>query len=176
MSELPTFEPFLEELRKELLLYAGNRSDVIDEVRDHLIEAFERARRDGSTPDEAERRAIAAFGEPRQVGQGIVAQRSRRRGRILIAVALAAGLAMAYVDSRPTWDDTGVSALAVICASAVLGLHEPTRPWRWALAIGLWFPLLGILSSNNYGAFMALAIACAGAYGGSFVRRASVAN
>lgn len=80
---------------------------------------------------------------------------------------------LAWVDSRPTWDDAGVRAFAVLLTSAFLGLLEPARPWLWAAAIGLWFPLLAVLLHGNYGAFLALALACLGAHGGSFLRRLS---
>jgi hypothetical protein len=57
--------------------------------------------------------------------------------RVLLIVALALGAAVTYVDSRPTWDDTGVTAGALFVISGVLGFLGPKRPWLWALALGV---------------------------------------
>lgn len=175
MNPSSPVEHYLAELGRGLRFYAGSRADVVDEVRDHLIEACERFRREGCSQDEAERRAQAAFGDPLELGRRFVAQHSRGRVRLLLPLALVLGLLMAFVDSRPTWDDTGVSAFAVLVVTCLFGLLDPSRPWLWALAIGLWFPVLSIYVNSNYGAFLALLVACIGAFGGSFARRLSSA-
>ncbi len=87
-------------------------------------------------------------------------------------MALVVGLGIAWVDSRPTWDDTGITAGVVLLATAAFGFVAPRRPWVWALAIGGMIPLLGILSSGNVASLLALAIALVGAYGGALVHRA----
>ena len=92
--------------------------------------------------------------------------------KVLLAVALALGGLISYVDSRPGWDDTGVTAVAVLVCCGVLGFAGPSRPWLWALAVGLWIPMLGILRVHNYGALLALAFAVAGAYAGAGIRGA----
>ena len=92
--------------------------------------------------------------------------------KIVLAVALSVGGLIAYVDSRPTWDDTGVTALAILVVCGLLGLLAPKRPWLWALAVGLWIPLLGIAVTHNYGSLLALLIAFAGAYAGTVIRKA----
>jgi len=89
----------------------------------------------------------------------------------LLAVALVLGGLIAYVDGLPTWDDTGVTAAAVFLTCGVLGFLGPKRPWLWALAVGLWIPLLGILRTQNYGSLLALPIALAGAYVGMAIRK-----
>ncbi len=90
--------------------------------------------------------------------------------RVRLIIALVVGAAIAYVDSRPTWDDTGITAGALLITCAVLGALGPKRPWLWALAVGGWIPALGILS-HNYGSLVALVFPFAGAYGGMAVRR-----
>lgn len=92
--------------------------------------------------------------------------------KILLAVALVMGGLITYVDSRPTWDDTGVTAAAVLVVCGALGFVGPKRPWLWALAVGLWIPLLGIVGTHNCGSLLALLIAVAGAYGGMAIRNA----
>ncbi|MCX6539258.1 MAG: hypothetical protein NT151_10060 [Acidobacteria bacterium] len=91
--------------------------------------------------------------------------------KILLAVALVLGGLITYVDSQPTWDDTGVTALAILVTCGSLGFMAPKRPWLWALAVGLWIPLLGIVGTHNYGSLLALLIAFAGAYAGMAIRK-----
>jgi len=92
--------------------------------------------------------------------------------RLVVLCGVAAGIALGYIDSRPSWDDTGVMAGALLLVSLVLGALTPQRPWLAALAVGIWIPLFGILHSANYGSLLALAIAFAGAYAGALLRRA----
>jgi hypothetical protein len=47
----------------------------------------------------------------------------------------------------------------------------PRHPWLWALAIGIWIPVHGIATANNYASFLALAFAFGGAYIGMAVRK-----
>jgi hypothetical protein len=84
---------------------------------------------------------------------------------------LVLGGLITYVDSRPNWDDTGVTAMAILVATGVLGFVDPSRPWLWAVAVGLWIPALGIVQSQNYGSLLALLIAFVGAYAGMALRR-----
>ncbi len=97
---------------------------------------------------------------------------SSRTFWFLLAVAVVVGLGIAWVDSRPTWDDTGITAGVVLLASAAFGFVAPRRPWLWALAVGGMIPLLGILRGGNFGSLLALVVALAGAYGGALVHRA----
>ena len=90
---------------------------------------------------------------------------------LLLLAALAVGLALGLVDSSPGWDDTGVSAAAVLAATAAFGFARPSRAWVWALAVGLWIPALGIVLRGNYGSLLALVPAMAGAFAGAGARR-----
>jgi hypothetical protein len=91
--------------------------------------------------------------------------------KFLLPAALVLGLLIAYVDSRPNWDDTGVTAVALFAASGLWAFLSPNRPWLWALAIGLWVPAFAIVSAGNYGSLLALLVAFAGAYAGMALRR-----
>jgi hypothetical protein len=64
----------------------------------------------------------------------------------LILLSLALGFAIAYVDSSPGWDDTGVSAATVLGVSGLFGLLYSARPWLWGLAVGAWIPVFGIVT------------------------------
>ena len=91
--------------------------------------------------------------------------------RIVLFSGAAAGVALGLIDSRPSFDDTGVMAAAILVVAFLLGALSPRRPWAIALAVGTWIPLFGILGTRNYGSVLALAFAFAGAYGGSLLRR-----
>ena len=98
--------------------------------------------------------------------------RMRRLGNALwLASALACGALLAWMDSGPGWDDTGVTVGLVLIGSAAFGALRPAWAWAAALAVGAWIPILEIPGSHNFGALAALAFAFAGAYGGAFVRR-----
>jgi hypothetical protein len=90
---------------------------------------------------------------------------------LLVPVAVATGWAIAVVDAQPGWDDTGITAGAVFGSSLVFGVLRTERAWIWALAVGSWIPLLGIVRHQNYGALLALLFAFAGAYTGAFGRK-----
>ena len=92
--------------------------------------------------------------------------------RFLLAIALSLGLLIACIDSQPNWDDTGVTAFAILIVCGLLGAAAPQRPWLWALAVGLWVPVFGIAMTGNFGALFALVFAFVGSYGGMACRRA----
>jgi hypothetical protein len=90
----------------------------------------------------------------------------------LLFAAGTLGILIAWVDSRPAWDDTGVTAGMVFLTAALFGALRPVRPWTWALAVGVWIPLFGIVLHRNAGSLLALAPALLGAYAGALARRA----
>jgi hypothetical protein len=51
------------------------------------------------------------------------------------------------------------------------GFLAPGRPWPWALAIGLWIPILGIARAGSFGSLLALLVAFTGAYAGMAIRK-----
>jgi hypothetical protein len=97
-----------------------------------------------------------------------------RQGKFwaLLVSALLFGLLLAWVDTRPGWDDTGLMVGVIFLVTLFLGVVMPEHAWLWALAVGGWIPLVEISRSGNFGALLALVAAFAGAYTGAFVRRA----
>lgn len=89
----------------------------------------------------------------------------------LLSVAIACGLLLAWIDSRPTWDDAGVMAGLLCVLASMFGCAQPRRPWIWALAVGAWIPMLGLARSGDPASLLALAAGGAGAYAGAGVRR-----
>jgi len=90
----------------------------------------------------------------------------------LLAVALVLGLLIAWIDSRPGWDDTGISGGLVFGVALLLGAAMPSRAWLWALAVGAWIPLLGITRNRAPATLLALLVAAVGASAGALGRRA----
>lgn len=88
----------------------------------------------------------------------------RLDGRVLLLVALILGALIAWVDSQPNWDDTGITAGVLLLVSAGFGAVHPRFAWLWALALGAWIPIIGIVFAHNFGAILALGIALIGAY------------
>lgn len=133
------------------------------ETRGHLADAIEAARRQGMDPEAAEREALERYDDARTVAAHFAAQKDRMLHWILLAASVAQGLAIAWVDSRPKWDDAGATA-------GVLGLIGPRRPWLWALGIGIWIFLRMVVhaptAANVLGSFVILAFPMAGAYAG----------
>ncbi len=80
---------------------------------------------------------------------------------IVPAIALAAGVTIAVIDSRPGWDDTGVSAAALFLSTAILATVSPRQWWLVALLTGAWIPLHGLLT-GNVGAALAFVFAVVG--------------
>ncbi len=87
------------------------------------------------------------------------------------AVAVIGGLLIAYLDSRPGFDDTGVTAVLVITVAAVAAAIGGTRPWLWAILVGGWTPLVEIAEGGSTGSLLALVFAGAGAAIGYFAAR-----
>jgi hypothetical protein len=61
--------------------------------------------------------------------------------------AVLLGLLIAYLDIVSLFGDDSakVTLLLLIVSSGLLGLIQPRRPWRWAVAIGLCLPAVHFL-------------------------------
>jgi hypothetical protein len=99
----------------------------------------------------------------------------RIRDAVLLLIAISIGVGIAWVDSRPHWDDTGITAASLLLSAGALGMIEPRRPWRWGLAIGAWIPLHWMAGTRTAsvmaGACVVLAIPLVGAWAGAAIRR-----
>jgi hypothetical protein len=101
-------------------------------------------------------------------------------GMSCLIAASVIGLYASYVDRHNATEVYPTLSIALI-GSFVLGLIRPRRPWRWAMAIALWVPFAGSISSLRYrlaspGAWAILAVVLVpgfvGAVAGSLVRQA----
>lgn len=86
-------------------------------------------------------------------------------------LAVAVGAIISWIDTRPNWDDTGITAGLIFISTASLSLMNPRYPWLWALAVGVWIPLLSIINQGNYSATLAIILAFFGAYSGWLVQK-----
>ena len=102
-----------------------------------------------------------------------VGPRSRPgRAAATMAAALTLGLLIAFVDSSPGWDSTGITAGALLLAAGAAAFLGRTRPWLWALLVGLPTPIVEISASGATGSLLALVFASVGAASGWALARA----
>ncbi len=95
----------------------------------------------------------------------------KRRIQLLFAAAgLLIGLLLAYLDSLPTWDDSGVLVGALLLAGGLLTLIGGDPPWLIGLALGIWIPLRDIYATHDFRILIVLLFPLAGAYLGWLIR------
>ncbi len=98
-----------------------------------------------------------------------------------LLLGIGCGLIHVLVESMEE-PDALLSALAVTVSTMLLGVLRPARPWRWVLLVGIPVPLaiaiaMMVIPSAHFtrasigGAFLVALPACAGAFGGSVLRR-----
>ena len=95
----------------------------------------------------------------------------RRRDVIAAIVAVGFGLAVAWMDSRPGFDATGITAGSLLITGYVAAFVARRRPWLWALAAGIWVPVFEIRDVSMLAPLAALAFAGIGAAAGWFAAR-----
>jgi len=165
-----TITLYLESLELEMKRNGSYHAEVLAEIEGHLHDSVEANLRRGLKQDEAEEDALKRFGSIRDVLSSFERERMTIMQKVLVAIAAAAGLFSLYVDTRPTWDDTGVLVFGILFVCGLLALIGYHRPWLLALAVGIWIPLHGIIVAHSFGSIIALVIAFVGAYAGWGVR------
>ncbi len=93
----------------------------------------------------------------------------------VVALALCAGLCVGWIDSRPTWDDTGVTVAAIVLFAGLLALVRRRAWWATALAVGLPVPAFDITLRGGLASMVALVFAFAAAAAGMLLARAAAA-
>jgi len=88
---------------------------------------------------------------------------------ITVIIAVCLGILIGWIDSRPHWDDTGITVGLIVISTFIIGFISPGRPWIWAISVGIWIPVWNILFQNNYSSLAALVIAFIGAYSGAYI-------
>jgi hypothetical protein len=164
-------EVYLRELTDELRKRGVYRGRILEEAHTHLIDAMEHELQNGSNRETAQRLAVERFGPASMVAAQFYSERNDTVQKILAAIALISGILIAFVDSRPTWDDTGITVICLLAASGLLGILGPKRPWLWALLVGIWLPLYTIVNAQNFSLLITLIFPFLGAYAGMLVRK-----
>ena len=86
-----------------------------------------------------------------------------RRDVAIAAVAFTLGVVIAVVDASPRFDDTGVTAIALLVVAAGAAALSGRAPIAWALLVGLPLPVIEIARGGNVSTAMALAFPLVGA-------------
>ncbi|MCB9464147.1 MAG: hypothetical protein H6682_10710 [Candidatus Eisenbacteria bacterium] len=87
---------------------------------------------------------------------------------VVSAFVLAAGLGVAWVDTRPNWDDTGVTVFAILLTAGTGGLAG-VPPFLCALLAAA--PLVLAELSTGAAVLVAVPIAVGAALAGAYLRR-----
>jgi len=143
-------QSYLHALKRQLWLRGVFDSDVLAEVESHLLESVEAGLRQGLGAHEAEQQALERFGSAKLVARMFEKERRDGMQKMLFALAVLMGILIAFVDSRPTWDDTGITAGMMLLSSGLFTLLGHRCPWLIALAVGLWTPLYETYLSGNF--------------------------
>ena len=89
---------------------------------------------------------------------------------LALVVAIGAGLAIGYMDSRPGWDDTGITAgaLAIAALVAVLidGSGRVVRVAAIAVLVGIWIPIFEMSTPSSSGSLLAFVFSAVGVFVG----------
>jgi ABC-type Na+ efflux pump permease subunit len=102
---------------------------------------------------------------------------------LLFAILLGSGCGVLHVLVESMEEpDPVLSALAVTAAAMLLAVLRPSRPWRWVLCVGVPVPLALLIAgfvmrdahftrASIAGSVLVALPGCAGAFGGSILRR-----
>lgn len=163
-------DDYLRLLRRSLRWRGLADSATLAEIESHLGEAVQAGMRQGLSRAEAERQALARFGTVDTIAQTFARERMVGMQYLLLGLGALAGLCIAYIDSRPNWDDTGITAGLLFLSAGLFTLLGFRRPWLMGLAVGIWLPAYYIFRSHDWMMLVVLLIPLAAAYLGWGVR------
>ena len=100
-------------------------------------------------------------------------ERARNLVLDILAAVVAAllGSCIAYVDSQPTWDDTGVTAAALVVAAGLVSLARPRAWLPIGVVVGLPIVAFNVARFGRWDSALAVAFSLLGAAIGGSVRR-----
>jgi len=97
--------------------------------------------------------------------------RVSRATRLAAAIAVIAGVAIGFIDSRPGWDDTAVTAVLLALAAGFASTIDPRRWLLWTAIVGGPIVLLEVPASGSPAPMAALVFAGVGAAAGWLASR-----
>lgn len=169
---------YLNDLAIELRMRGLRSARIVEETAAHLEDLTMGLLRDGqaATHEDAERAAQERFGAPAAVAKRFASQHFGVDAMAVLVASLLIGAAISWMDNRPHWDDTGVTAFALLLSGGAMGLLVPRRPWLWAISIWIWLPAWNIVTAGAVRPGMiawviVLAFPMTGALLGALVRR-----
>jgi hypothetical protein len=83
---------------------------------------------------------------------------------LVLVLSIAFGSIIAWIDTRPNWDDPGVTVGLILIATMICGGLSPSLAWLWALLIGGIVVESNILIHDNCQSVVALFVAFVGSY------------
>ena len=161
---------YLNSLKFRLWIRGMVEAETLTEIEGHLLDAMDKGIREGLNAEEADQRAIERFGSVQTIIGSFEKERINNMNKILLVIAILCGIFLAYVDSSPGWDDTGITAGGLLVTAGLITLLGHPRPWLVGLAVGIWIPLLYIYQSQAFSMLFVLIIPLIGAYAGWGVR------
>jgi hypothetical protein len=90
---------------------------------------------------------------------------------LLIILSLAVGLTIGWIDSRPNWNDTGVTVGLIFLSSFLLSLLAEKHFWVIGIIIGICITSFNYILHNNLQSVVSFIIAFAGAYSGAGIKK-----
>lgn len=93
--------------------------------------------------------------------------------KILLFGSIVLGLLIAYIDSRPTWDDTGITVFALLGGGLIIGLLLQKQAWLFALAFGCWLPGWEAIAGHDPKMLIVLVFPFIGVYAGWAIHQVS---
>ena len=144
---------YLDDLARALRVRGAYTRDLVDEVRDHLLDSIEAGKRRGLSADAAEDEALTRIGTAGAVAQHAAANVPRFRRGVLLTVCLCTMCSVAYLSLsllifRPpraghAWP---VEALFVLMVTAL------TFAWAKAGGLSPWIRPVLVLGTLSLGA------------------------
>ena len=89
----------------------------------------------------------------------------------VLILCITFGSIIGWIDTRPNWDDTGITVGMILISTIICGGLSPSRAWLWALIVGGTVFAANFILHGNYGSAVALVIALVGAYVGAGIRK-----
>lgn len=157
---------YLHALEQELHKRGLLKAEILEEVESHLLEARDEGIQQGLDEQTAQQQALSRFGSAEVVARRFEFERRSMKQKLLLIAAALFGMLVLFIDSRPTWDDTGITVLMLLAGSGLIGLLVEKRPWLFALAIGVWLPAWYIFKSQDVKMLIVLAFPLVGVYVG----------
>ena len=88
-----------------------------------------------------------------------------------LILSIVFGSIVAWIDTLPNWDDTGITVGLILIGAMICGGLSPSRAWLWALIVGGAVFGANLILHGGYESAIALGVALVGAYIGAGVRK-----